>query len=321
MRITDRIFSAPSTVGKPLVDPQRQASHDVGSIKTYRYLRLGMLAAVAALSYSILEERNAGGVHCFLGSISAYYYTPVHSMFVGVMVAIGVALIVIKGRTVIEDTLLSLAGVMAPIVAFVPTSDPTGDKCRAAMETAGHYLPPATDARNAANAISNNLHAYLFAGSVIVGLLVIVAAFAQRRISKRSDAVTPMDGYMKGTAWSLAGAVVLLGVGWTVLLTEYSWLLQAHGKAAVAMFFFLAGAAIANGVLGLTKQHTGPGYAWTYLSVGVAMLGCGVAFIVVQLSDSSAFRGHLVLFIEVVELALFAAFWALQTRERWNETV
>jgi hypothetical protein len=130
---------------------------------------------------------------------------------------------------------------------------------------------------------------------------------------------------MKGTAWSLAGAVVLLAVGWTVLLTEYSWVLQAHGKAAVAMFFFLAFAAIANGFLGLNKnyKYTKPGYALTYLGVGLGMLGFGVAFIVYQLSDSSssAFGGHLVLYIEVVELFLFAMFWGLQTVERWNETV
>src|SRR5579859_6882242 len=107
MGLTDQIFSGDSarkyaTEKKAALRP----GHDVAAIKTYRYLRLGMLAAVAALSYSILEERFAHGVNCFVGSISGYYYSPVHPVFIGVMVSIGLALLVIKGRTVIEDTCL-----------------------------------------------------------------------------------------------------------------------------------------------------------------------------------------------------------------------
>jgi hypothetical protein len=65
-------------------------------------------------------------------SISAYYFTPTHSIFVGGLVAIGVALIAVKGSTDLEDALLNVAGVLAPIVAFVPTSPPRADDvCKA----------------------------------------------------------------------------------------------------------------------------------------------------------------------------------------------
>ena len=326
MRLTDPIFKGTSAfdrskkVNEKFAETEFYGGHDVAAIKTYRYLRLGMLAAVVALSYSLLEERYAHGVHCWLGSISSYYYTPVHSVFVGVMVAIGLALIVIKGSTAVEDVCLSLAGVMAPIVAFVPTSDNPSDSCRSQMQTVGHYLPPASDVRNAANSISNDIHAYLVAGSVIIGV-VVAATVAQLIRSRRPGAKTTMDEYSWGTFGTLAGAALLVGAGWALVLAGYKWVLQAHGKAAAAMFVLLALAAIANGALGLWKKYTRVGYAVAYLCIGAAMLGFGGWFLYDQLSNRSAFHGHLVLVIEVIELSLFAAFWALQTVERWNHIV
>jgi hypothetical protein len=321
-RLTDKLFtSSPAAIKKFGARPGFQPGHDVASIKTYRYLRLGMLAAAAALAYSLLEERYAHGVSCFLGSISGYYYTPVHPVFVGVLAAIGLALIVIKGRTVIEDTCLSLAGVMAPIVALIPTTDDTKGVCRAEMISAGHYLPPASDVRVAAASISNGLRAYLIAGTVAIGLLG-VAALAQWRRSKRSNSTTTMKEYTVGTWWGLGGATVLVGVGWLLLVMDYGWVLDGHARAASAMIAFLAIAAIVNGILGIWKKYgyTRFVYAVAYLGIGVSMLVGGVVFIVYRLFNSSALHGHLVLAIEVVELALFVAFWSVQTIERWNQT-
>ena len=54
------------------------------AVKTYRYLRLAIVVVVAALMAAVLIERlHAAG--CWQGSISAYYYTPVHSMFIGAL--------------------------------------------------------------------------------------------------------------------------------------------------------------------------------------------------------------------------------------------
>ena len=72
-------------------------------IKTYRYLRLGIIGAVVLLVISILIEHfkvtNGVGNHCWQTSISAYYYTPVRGILVGSLFVIGFALIVYKGRT------------------------------------------------------------------------------------------------------------------------------------------------------------------------------------------------------------------------------
>jgi hypothetical protein len=89
--------------------------------KTYRYLRIGIVGVVVLLMVSILIERiNAD---CWQTSISAYYYTPVRAIFVGSLTAIGLALIVIQGRTSPVDVCLNFAGMLAPVVAVVPTTD------------------------------------------------------------------------------------------------------------------------------------------------------------------------------------------------------
>ena len=45
-------------------------------------------------------------------------------MFIGALCAIGALLIVYKGSKDTEDVLLNLAGILAFVVAFVPTSRP-----------------------------------------------------------------------------------------------------------------------------------------------------------------------------------------------------
>jgi len=60
------------------------------AIKSYRYLRLSIVVVVAALMASVLLEMFHAG--CWQESISAYYYTPTHAIFVGGLVAIGISI-------------------------------------------------------------------------------------------------------------------------------------------------------------------------------------------------------------------------------------
>lgn len=280
---------------------------DGWAAKTYNYLRLGMLVAVAALTYSIIEEYRQPGVHCFLGSISGYYYTPVRPIFIGVMVSIGFALIVIKGRTPFEDWFLSLAGIMAPIVAFIPTSDDKAGVCRDEMLKIGHYQPYRPDGFVPAS-INNNLHALVFAGFTAIVLASVVFLIQRRPISSG--------------AWkSLAGGFVVVVLGWSLLHWAYGWVLDGHARAAIAMFGFLAAAALTNSVLGFKYGHTTKVYSWTYGIVGAAMIVSGLLFVLCRAFDWSSFGGHLVLVIEAVEISLFVAFWVAQTIERWDNTV
>jgi hypothetical protein len=307
VRLGDPVFKDAS------VDAPSPPGRDVAALKTYRYLRLGMLAATAALASSIVEEARKPGVGCFLGSISAYHYTPVHTVFVGVMVLIGVMLLVIKGRTVIEDACLSLAGMMALIVAFVPTRDDVAGVCRAPMLGAGRY-EPARGSPVVSASISNNLHALLFAGYVAITLF-LVAYLIQRRLHG-----APRE-YTTGTWVSLGVGLVLLLVGSTLLRWAFDWVLDGHARAACAMFLFLAVAALANSYFGFRLRHTAKVFAWIYGAVGVAMIVFAVVFIAARALDRSSLDGHLVLFVEAIEIGLFVVFWGAQTVERWHQTV
>ena len=161
-------------------------------VASYRYLRLAMVILVVTLGISIAIEVSRAS--CWQGSISAYYYTPVHAVFVGALVAIGVSLVALKGRNPIEDLFFNLAGVLAPIVAFVPTSQP-GHVC----SEPGDELTIRTSAL-----VSNNVPALLAAAT-----LPIVLAYAVARRQGKVEMATPPRTNLVG----LAVSVVLLVVG------------------------------------------------------------------------------------------------------------
>jgi hypothetical protein len=64
------------------------------------------------------------GFKCAQGSISAYYFTPVRPVLIAALAAIGVGLIIYRGNTSRENSILDIAGFAAIMVAFVPTGTP-----------------------------------------------------------------------------------------------------------------------------------------------------------------------------------------------------
>jgi hypothetical protein len=93
------------------------------ALSTYRYLRIGLVAAVAVLTASVVLTRLGTGYE--QDSVSAYYYTESHNIFVAALCAAGFGLIAYKGEAVTEDVLLNFAGFMAFVVALVPTARPS----------------------------------------------------------------------------------------------------------------------------------------------------------------------------------------------------
>lgn len=275
------------------------------AIKTYRYLRLGMVAMVSLLSVSVLIERTK--VDCWQTSISAYYYTPVRAVFVGALVAIGLGLVVIKGSTWPEDTALNIAGVLAPVVAFAPTSD--AGRCWSVQPIPPPIEPDGSLAPWVVQNIDNNILALLATG---VGGLLLAATVAM--VATRS-AKAPLEVGEKGTRASLAVALVALVAGWLLFEHWSAFDTRAHGIAAVAMFACLAFAAAANA---WQLRTTGPPrspYFWIYSGIAVGMVAAGALLLV----DAGSWA-HRVLIIEVVEITLFAVFWLVQTKEHWWET-
>jgi hypothetical protein len=276
-------------------------SMDESAIKTYRYLRIGMVGAVLLLAASVaLEWAKA---NCLQTSISAYYYTPARTIFVGGLLAIGLALLAVKGRTEFEDICLNIAGMFAPIVAVVPTTavgecwsiepgpSPTNDTGGFATWTSAN--------------IDNNLHALLIAG--IAGL---VAAGAIASIKAKSPTAVFRVG-AKSMRIGLAVALVFLAAGW-ILLEVYGedFTRRAHGYSAVLMFAFLA-LAVGSNALHHKRFAGEQKYVVLYGFICALMVFTAGLF----LTSST----HKVLHIEVLEIVLFAAFWLVQTYEHWHD--
>lgn len=93
-------------------------------VQTYFVLRMVIAGGAYALPLVLLGWAGIAADVELMGSISSFYYTPARSAFVGIVVAIGVALVAYRGYTRGENLLLNAAGILAVVVALVPTADP-----------------------------------------------------------------------------------------------------------------------------------------------------------------------------------------------------
>ena len=274
----------------PAPDPASEA------VKTWRYLRLAMVALVIGLAASVLYEHAQTRTGCWQISLSAYYYTPVQSFLVGALVTIGVSLVAVKGNTDWEDLLLNLAGICAPVVAFVPTPGPGG--CGSVLTTTA----------NRDGNIANNVTALLVAGGV--GLLVVGAVAARGRWNPTARRLTPTAKF------GFAVIVVLYLVTIAVFLLARRWFVDhGHDVAAISMFAFILLNACLNA---LNRRRAPTGKPWRvnwYAVVAVLMVAATVAWVLVGLV------GHWPYWpigIESSLITLFAVFWVLQTIELWD---
>ncbi|MFI6674675.1 hypothetical protein [Kribbella sp. NPDC050470] len=276
------------------------------SIKTYRYLRMAMVAMVVLLAASLVIEWSKTNPRCLQTSISAYYYTPVQAIFVGGLIAIGVCMVVLKGNTEREDILLNVAGILAPVVALVPTPGP--GRCRSVPMVLGD---------TAAN-VANNMLALFVVG---VPCLVVTAVFVLRARWSREDR-NPM--YLVGFAVALA--LFGGGVAW-FFADRAGFIANAHYAAALVMFACIIAVVVVNAQEFRRKQHraehhrapeTKPVPANRYSAIAIAMVVVPLAFWAWK-----AIFGweHLVLWIEGALITLFATFWIIQTQELWDEGV
>ena len=93
-------------------------------VETYFTLRLVIAGAAILLPAALLAWVAIDPGLQMMDSISAFYYTPARSLFVGTLVAIGVALVAYRGYTRGENLLLNAAGALAIVAALFPTVDP-----------------------------------------------------------------------------------------------------------------------------------------------------------------------------------------------------
>jgi hypothetical protein len=289
---------------------ERQDSTDqIFAIKTWRYLRASMIGFVLAIFVGVGFERSkAPG--CFQTSISAYYYTPVHGIFIGALVAVGTCLICLRGNTDAEDILLNLAGMFAPIVALVPT--PGTGSCGSVLTTA--------DNRDVN--ISNNMFVLLVVGAAGFVFLAVIA----------------IVGRAKHGNWpprlSLIGYALTLAV-WGYAVVTFAWFRTffrdtAHYSAAIAMFVCFLAVVILDAIS--YRVHQEPAVAahpvpdkvkatflsWRnpYAVIALVMIADAIGWGIVGLVFNWS---HWIIWIEATLIALFAVFWGWQTSELWNK--
>lgn len=277
-----------------MATPKSDAELGLDLIYTYRYLRGGMVALLLMLVFSVgYQIVVAGG--CTLGSISAYYFTPARAIFVGALCALGALLIVHKARSQEEDVLLDFSGVMAFVVAMVPTVPDRG--C-----TGSSSLPAA----DVANAVRNNIWALV----VIIAAAVVARAVINRRTGQLG---MPSAG---GRIVALVCGLILVGELAFFLLKRDSFIALSHGIAAVTM----VGGIIAVMVLNAVSQpadERGRRFRKVYYAIAVA-LGVSLAAAVALHLWLPGFR-HFILVAELIVIALFIAFWVTQTIELWHK--
>jgi len=247
---------------------------------TYCYVRLALLALLLALTVSIAAETVRSG---WQTSISGYYYTAAGPVFVGVLTSAGVCLIALRGGTDAEDVCLNLSGISAPMVAFVPTPE--------------HGHSPH------AHAIINN--AMTFWLVLAVGYVVVLVLGLRSRARGRSWP----------SRWGVVGLVSvaaawIVGVVW-VLVDRSSFVAHAHALAALFTFAPFFGVVVLNTDWGARVLAGQPAsrtaYDAAYWAIAAGMLLAVAVFAALRSWD------YALLGVEIAELALFAAFWVLQS--------
>lgn len=267
--------------------------------QTYRYVRISLLAILVFLGVAILAQVVSGRS---LGSISATFYTPARDVFVGALCAVTLALLTLGGRS-LEQSLLDIAALFAPIIAFVPAPAVGGDlagtpfSCPGADPCIPNSLLPS---------ITNSMFAL-----GVVAVLGLVATFVIAVIERNLDTGT-IGQFVVATV-----VIVVMG-GWWVL-SPATFLGAAHYVAAVSFFLLLCAAAVVAAWRPLRDaSERSAGFRVAYSAVAAGILASLGLIVVDSLISGSGptpafFAG------QVGALAFFAAFWVVQTVEFWDD--
>jgi hypothetical protein len=278
------------------------SAHDRDVVYTYRYLRGAMIALLLLLLLSVGYQWWWETDHsCWLGSISAYYYTPARTIFVGSLCALGAALIAYKGHSPEEDVLLNFSGLMAFVVAMVPTVPDNLCGPNAFTQTQAEI----------AMAVRNNIWSLI----VITVISSLTAALLKRRaVAANSDAIPGA----RAIVVSVVCAGIVLAELTLFLVLPDRFIALSHGIAASTM---VAGviAVMVFSALRVADRHDGAsaaGYQRTYIGLAV-VLGILLGLTVLVGLTVPDFD-HVILVAEVIIIVLFGAYWVVQTKELWN---
>jgi hypothetical protein len=262
---------------------------DTAVADTYRYLRGGMPVTIVLLAAGVLIERLHA--RCWQTSISAYYFTSAHGVFIAALCVIGALLIVYKGSNDTEDVLLNMAGILAFIVAMVPTSRPI-------------LLCGTTDVVVGDSAAVRNVWAVAIAlaGSRAGSWFMYRKTGTGRRRSSLGTAAVWIQR-------------VLFAVGLGTLVWAPDWFrTHAHGIAAVAMFAAIILTVGITAFVAVDRRRYQVIYQWISVTMVLTLVA---AVCLHELLDGF---NHAVIAVEAALIAEFAVYWIVQTVELWGTT-
>ena len=294
------------------------------ALRTYAAIRISMVAVIVGLGLSVaLEIRRGDG--CVQRSLSAYYYTPVRPIFVGTLIALGVAMIALWGKTPAEDAFLNLAGILAAVVAFVPTLDanscglPTGLRATALAPATGKTLDDALIDANAP-AVHNNF--VVLVCLVVLALTGTAVAAIARIVRGGSPPSMPRRlGYAVTWLGAAVAVVVLLVVYRGADDNDSFFNHSLHSWSAVALFVFVVLAVGAAAVKKRTDSGAPTGCELTYWLLAAAMAGSALVIgLTGGPADADGWYGrHSTFLLEAVLIVLLGVFWIVQTIDRRHE--
>jgi hypothetical protein len=211
-----------------------------------------------------------------------------------------VQFIVYKGSSDTEDVLLSLAGILAFIVAMVPTTRP--------VLLCGRYGLPAE--YDVTHAITNNVWA------------VVIALAIARTVSwwlyRRTNTTVPRS--VLGTV-SMYFLRAIMAVGLVALIFfRNRFDSNAHGVSAVIMFLAIIITVVTTAFL-VSRQDDAKSphrhlYYVLYQSIAAAMIVTLIAVVVLHVVLDS--WNHWVIVVETALILEFTAYWVIQTVELWR---
>ena len=278
------------------------------ALLTYRSLRwLMILLPANLLVVTVGIAAMSGGLP---GSISAYYGGPVRDVFVGTLIALAACLVAYQGRGELEDYNLNGAGFYAVFVALIPTGfDDLMDALRR------NPLPGAVTPADYVTFLRVAVLAV-----VALCLLLVALEIRSGRVAKLLTASLLVRVFVGTTAATLVGYLVLTmtqlwsGPADQVTMTGVrigALTLAIHDLAAVFLIGALAVAVLTNTWPFYPFAELAGTWRRAYLVIFVGMTAGAAAIAAVA---QGVAPGHVVLFVEWWEIALFGIFWAAETR-------
>lgn len=287
---------------------------------TYFALRVGLIAScifvlmAPTLAWIFQGDRPP--------SISDSWYTDARTVFVLGLAAGSALLIVVRGDTLSEQTLLNVAGWLGLVVAGAACWPKDG-----AGESLPSYDPAVAE-----------MNKYAIAALLATATLVwVIGTFA-----------LPQE--LVGAGWHAnetitlsiqAAYPILIGLGWIGFLRDRTGVAEhVHGPFATVMFLLLACVALLRTSWGLrllkligdtpvdgTVSELKRGreillaekadrYDWIYAVVAASMMLVVIAAVILMKSDAAP---GWVIGVETALLVLFGVFWGVQTREAWTQ--